>query len=78
LRPRAGGDSDYADAGEFLFAIAATAEFDPWQTVPGDVTGDGSVTQADIDIILANMGKEGAHLTTFDLPRSPSHGPGGL
>jgi hypothetical protein len=62
----AGGDSDYADAGEFLFAIAATAEFDPWQTIPGDVTGDGSVTQADIDIILANMGKEGAHLTTFD------------
>jgi hypothetical protein len=61
----AGADSDYADAGEFLFAIVTTAEFDPWQPLPGDVTGDGQVTQADIDIIIANLGMSGPDVTRF-------------
>jgi hypothetical protein len=59
----AGADSDYADAGEFLFAIVTTAEFDPWQPLPGDVTGDGQVTQHDIDVILANLGMSGRERT---------------
>ena len=62
----AGGDSEYADAGEFLFTLVMTDEFDPWQPIPGDVTGDGSVTQDDIDIILANWGLQGDDLASFD------------
>jgi len=54
------------DSSAFLFAIVATDEFDPWQPLPGELTGDGKVTQDDIDIIMANMGLAGDDLTALD------------
>ena len=49
--------------GSWMFTVGETDESDPWNIIVGDVTGDGAVTQADIERIIANLGAEGPHLT---------------
>src|SRR5690554_2962967 len=52
--------------GAWLFTTSAMDDFDPWAELAGDATGDGAVTQRDLDLVLANLGLQGMELTLHD------------
>jgi len=60
---------------ELLFIAVSDQDFDPWSDVEGDLNGDGVVDQADVDLILEQIGSGG---DAVKFPASDLNGDGNL